>query len=189
MLRTMSKQVLYISKVGICSASLDTLCQWSVTLTMFPDIQKELSAFQSVLSASGPITGHHCKGPGSIFAHYLRVFMWMKSLLNVLSSRLNQSQYRLPSCICQLFQTLNHPCGTSLSCIQHVHVSLVLRNTGQDAALQVWFPSSLHSVTKYAFLGISCWIPLISYDESQGQNMPQEAFINWKGYHTLKQAA
>lgn len=91
MLRTTSKQVLYISKVWDCSPSLNTRCQWSVTLTMFPDTQKELSVFHSVPSASAPVSGYHCKGPDSIFAHYLRVFMWMKSLLSLHSSGLNST--------------------------------------------------------------------------------------------------
>lgn len=43
---------------------------------MFPGIQLECPLFQFMLIATGPVTGHHLKEPGSTFvSHSLQVFM------------------------------------------------------------------------------------------------------------------
>lgn len=58
------------------TASLNNLCQLLVTITMFPGIQLECPLFQFMLIATGPVTGHHLKEPGSTFvSHSLQVFM------------------------------------------------------------------------------------------------------------------
>ena len=58
---------------------------------VFPDVQREPPLFQCVPGASGPVTGHHWKEPGSIlFAPFLQVFISIeKTPLSLLFSRLN----------------------------------------------------------------------------------------------------
>lgn len=142
MLRTMPKQLLYISKVWDCSAPLNTPCQWSVILTMFPDIQKELPVFQSVPSASGPVSGYHCKGPGSIFACYLKIFTWMKSLLNLHSSRL-RSTISLP-----IYVSCSKPLTTFVTLLRtESSMSMSLLYWGnQDRTQQSRCDSHLHCI-------------------------------------------
>ena len=59
--RTVSRWLLSISKDGDSTASLGSLLQCSVILTVktFPDVQREPPLFQFVSVASGPVTGHH----------------------------------------------------------------------------------------------------------------------------------
>ena len=78
---------------GDSTTSLGNLCQCSVTLTvkLFPDVQREPPAFQFVPIASCPATGHHWKEPGSLFfVALLQIFVTIdETPLSLLSSRLN----------------------------------------------------------------------------------------------------
>lgn len=147
----------------------------------FLTLKKEFPVFQSVSSASSPISRYYCKEPGSIFAHYLRVFVWIQSFLNLLFSRLN-SIISLP-----IYVSCSKPLTILVALWTESNMSVSLLYLGtqdrtQQDKTQVWCPFSLHSITKYMFVGISCWIPLISYDESQSQNV----ISSLKGLSSIK---
>lgn len=66
---TMSMWLLKISRDGDSTTSLDTLIQYSVTLTVkkfFSHVQMELSLLQFGPTASCPVSRHLCKQPGPI---------------------------------------------------------------------------------------------------------------------------
>ena len=57
---------------------------------VFPDVQREHSVLQFVSSASGCVTGHHWKEPGSVLFVVSSYQSYIdKILLNLFSSRLN----------------------------------------------------------------------------------------------------
>jgi len=79
-----------------------------------------LPVLQFVPTASGPVTGHHRKEPGSLFARSLQVFIHTNQMPP------EQSQLSQPFLTGEMPQSLHHLCGPSLDSLQYVHVSPVL---------------------------------------------------------------
>ena len=104
-----------------------------------PDVQRDPPVFQFVPIASGPVTGHQWKEPGSIlFAPSLQEFMYTNKVpLNLLFSRLN-SRSSLSLSSPKMLQSLHHLGGPLLDSLQYVHVSLVLGSPALDTVLQMW---------------------------------------------------
>jgi len=83
---------------------------------LFPDVQREAPVFQVVPIASGPVTGHHSKKPGSIFiAPSLQVFLYIGKILPKPSLlQAGQSQLSQPVLTQDTLQSLHHLRGPSL---------------------------------------------------------------------------
>jgi len=133
---TMSRQLLDISMVEDSTTSMSKLCQCSVTITvkLFPDVQREPPVFQAVLTASGSVTGHHWKEPGSVcFTPSLQVFIYIDKIPTE-PSLLQAEQFQLsqPFLIGEMLQTLIHLCDPSLDSHQYINASLVLGSPELD---------------------------------------------------------
>jgi len=124
----MSRQLLNISEERDSASSLGNLCQCSGSLPVkivFDDVQREPSVFQFVPIASGPVTAHRGKEPGSVFfAPSLQVFVQIKKIPPEPSlPQAEQSQLSQPLLTEEMLQSLNHLHGPSLDSLQYVHVS------------------------------------------------------------------
>ena len=106
---------------------------------VLPAVLREPPVFQSVPAASGPVTGHHWKEPGSVlFAPSLQVFMYIDKIsLSRLFSELN-SPRSLGPFSCEMPQSLQHLYGPLSDSLQYVHVSLTLESPELGTVLQVW---------------------------------------------------
>jgi len=93
---------------------------------VFPDVQTERPLFQFVLIASGPVTEHHRKEPGSIFfAPSLQVFIDFS---------------KLPLSL--LFSSLNSPSSFSFSPYEKYSIALIIVTAlcmdGMSMSLMYW---------------------------------------------------
>ena len=123
--RTMSSQILNISKEGKSITFLGNLFHCSVTHT----VKKHCLMFRgNLLSASlclwcCPVTGHHWKDPGSIFtALSLQVFIHMDEiLLSLLFFKLNRflSSWRRYSSHFRILVALQWTCSRSFISLLH----------------------------------------------------------------------
>ena len=81
-----------------------------------------------------PVSGHHREDLGSLCIPSHQVFTHTDKIpLSLLFSRL--PQLSLPLFACQVFHSLNHPCGPSLDPLQYAHVSLMLGSPVLDAGM------------------------------------------------------
>ena len=107
---------------------------------VFPDVQTECLVFHFVTIASGPVTGHQQKEPGStFFAPSFQVSTYFDEISPEPSVlRAEQSQFSQLLLICEVLQSLNHPGGSLLESLQDAHVQLLLRSPKLDTVLQLW---------------------------------------------------
>ena len=127
MLRTMSRQFLKSPRMET-SEPLWATCASAWSPSQFLPI------------ASGPVTGHHWKEPGSIlFAPSLEIFIYIGKIpLCLLFSRLKQSQLSQSFLMWELLQSFHHLGGPSQDSPQCVQASLVLGSPALDTVIQVW---------------------------------------------------
>ena len=109
-----------VSKDGHTTTSSGNLCQCLVTCQVFPDVQTEPPVLQFVPIASGPVTGHHWKVPGSIcFTLSLQVFICIDEIRPEPSLlQAEQSQLSWPFLTVQVLQSLDNLSGPLLDSFQ-----------------------------------------------------------------------
>jgi len=107
---------------------------------VFPDVQWEPPVFVFVPTASGPVTGHHWKEPGSVlFTSSVQVFAYIEkippepSLLPAEQSQLSQAFI-----MGRMLQTPHCFRGPLLDSLQYVHVFISMDNPELDTVHQVW---------------------------------------------------
>jgi len=129
--RKSSRQVLINSREGNSTASLGSLFQCSVTLTVkkfFPHVQMELPVFQFVPIASCPVMGRCWKEPGPI---HLTAALWIfMSTVKVPSQpsllQAEQALVSQPFLTQEMLQALHHLYSPLLHSLQNFPVFLEL---------------------------------------------------------------